>query len=199
MLVNVPILSLILFGLAGGITPGPNNMISAGTGAAFGFRRTLPQILGVAIGFAIMVVAVGLGLGGLFVAVPQLHWLLKLVGGAYLLFLAWKIASAAGGMGATAIERPPTLLQSALFQWVNPKAWAFALSVIPAFTTPGGDLLGEVLLIAAVLGVLSLPCLAVWAGFGVLIGRLLSTPRQHRILNIVMGGLVALSVVTLFV
>ncbi|MDR6954370.1 threonine/homoserine/homoserine lactone efflux protein [Ancylobacter sp. 3268] len=195
---SVPILSLILFGLAGGITPGPNNMISAGTGAAFGFRRTVPQILGVAVGFAVMVIAVGMGLGGLFVAMPQLHWMLKIAGGAYLLFLAWKIAGAAGGIGSTAMERPPTFLQSALFQWVNPKAWALALGVIPAFTTPGGDLIAEVLLIALVLGLLSLPCLAVWAGFGVLIGRLLSTPRQHRILNIVMGSLVALSVVTLF-
>ena len=198
-MLSVPILSLILFGVAGGITPGPNNMISAGTGAAFGFRRTLPQMFGVAVGFAIMVAAVGLGLGSLFVAVPQLHWILKLVGGAYLLFLAWKIASASAGMGMTTLERPPTFLQSALFQWVNPKAWTLALSVIPAFTTPGGDLINEVALISVVLGVLSLPCLAVWAGFGVLIARLLSTPHQHRILNIVMGGLVALSVVTLFI
>ena len=198
-MLSVPILSLILFGIAGGITPGPNNMISAGTGAAFGFRRTVPQMFGVAVGFAIMVAAVGLGLGSLFVAVPQLHWILKLVGGAYLLFLAWKIASASAGMGMTTLERPPTFLQSALFQWVNPKAWTLALSVIPAFTTPGGDLINEVALISVVLGVLSLPCLAVWAGFGVLIARLLSTPHQHRILNIVMGGLVALSVVTLFI
>lgn len=194
----MPILSLMLFGLAGAITPGPNNMISAGTGAAFGFQRTLPQIFGVAVGFAIMVVAVGLGLGALFAAVPQLHLVLKVVGGLYLLFLAWKIASAAGGMGVTSLEQPPTLLQSALFQWVNPKAWTMALSVIPAFTTAGGDVFAEVLLIGAVLGALSLPCLSLWAGFGVLISRLLSTPRQHRILNIMMGALVALSVLTIF-
>lgn len=196
---SVPLVPLVLFGLAGGITPGPNNMISAGTGAAFGFRRTLPQIFGVAAGFAVMVTAVGLGLGALFLAVPLLHTALKVVGGLYLLFLAWKIASASGGLGTTTLDSPPTFLQSALFQWVNPKAWTFALSVIPAFTVPGSpELVSQVLLIAGVLGLLTLPCLALWAGFGVVIARLLSTPRQHRILNIVMGALVAGSVVTLF-
>lgn len=193
------LLSLLMFAIAGAFTPGPNNMISAGSGAAFGFRRTLPQIWGVAFGFAVMVTAVGLGLGGLFTAVPFLHPAMKIAGAAYLLYLAWKIANASGPGGTGAMERPPTLLQSALFQWINPKAWTLALSVVPAFTTIGGDLVTEVLIIAVVMGAVSFPALSLWAGFGALLARTLSEPRQQRIVNIVMAALVASSVVMLFI
>lgn len=190
---------LFLFAIAGALTPGPNNMISAGSGAAFGFRRTLPQIWGVTVGFAVMVVAVGFGLGAVFLSIPYAHQSLKIVGSLYLLFLAWKIANAAGTAGGAAVERPMTLLQAALFQWVNPKAWTIALSMIPAFTTVGGEqLLSEVLVIAAVSALVTLPALCLWAGFGALLARLLSTPRQQRLVNYVMASLVAASVVMLF-
>jgi threonine/homoserine/homoserine lactone efflux protein len=198
-LLSGQLLPLVLFAIAGAVTPGPNNMISAGSGAAFGFRRTLPQIWGVTFGFAVMIVAVGLGLGALFTSVPYLHQGLKIVGSLYLLWLAWKIANAGGPGGGTAMEKPMTLMQSALFQWVNPKAWAFALSLVPAFTTVGGDrLLEEILVIALVCGVITLPSLALWAGFGALLARLLSTPRQQRIVNYVMAALVASSVLVLY-
>lgn len=193
------LLPLFLFALAGALTPGPNNMISAGSGAAFGFRRTLPQIWGVTVGFAVMVVAIGLGLGTLFLAIPYMHQTLKIGGALYLLYLAWKIANAGGPGGGAEVEKPMTLLQSALFQWVNPKAWTIALSIVPAFTTVGGeDLFAEVAMIALVSGLVTLPSLCLWAGFGALLARLLSTPRQQRIVNYVMAALVAASVVMLF-
>lgn len=193
------LLSLTLFAIAGAFTPGPNNMISAASGAAFGFRRTLPQIWGVALGFPVMVLAIGFGLGGVFTAVPPLHMILKIIGAAYLLYLAWKIASAAGPHGSAPIAQPMTLLQSALFQWVNPKAWTIALGVVPAFTTIGGNFTAEVLLIALVMGIVTLPALALWAGFGVVLARTLSNDRQRRVVNLTMAALVAASVVMLFV
>ena len=197
---SVQIVSLFLFAIAGAFTPGPNNMISAGSGAAFGFRRTLPQIWGVTVGFTIMVIAVGLGLGTLFTSIPYFHQTLKVVGAVYLLYLAWKIANASNPGGGTAIEKPMTLLQSALFQWVNPKAWTIALSIVPAFTTVGGEqFVAEVLVIAAVSGLVSFPALCVWAGFGALLARLLKSPGQRRIVNLGMAALVASSVVLLFV
>ncbi|WP_018391383.1 LysE family translocator [Ancylobacter sp. FA202] len=193
------LLPMFLFALAGALTPGPNNMISAGSGAAFGFRRTLPQIWGVTVGFAVMLVAIGMGLGTLFLAIPYMHQTLKIVGALYLLYLAWKIANAGGPGDGSAVERPMTLLQSALFQWVNPKAWTIALSIIPAFTTVGGEhLFAEVAMIALVSGGVAFPSLCLWAGFGALLARLLSTPRQQRIVNYVMAALVASSVVMLF-
>lgn len=193
--------SLLLFAVAGAFTPGPNNLISAASGAAFGFRRTVPQIAGVTVGFPVMIVAVGMGLGGLFTAIPQLHLILKLSGSAYLLYLAWKIARAGELGSAAGLDQPLTLWQSALFQWVNPKAWTFALSVVPAFTTVGSsglDLLAEVLGIALVMGLITIPALSAWAGFGVALARVLSNPRQRRIVNGLMAALVALSVFTLF-
>ncbi|MDF2999081.1 MAG: LysE family translocator [Xanthobacteraceae bacterium] len=193
------LLSLTLFAIAGALTPGPNNMISAASGAAFGFRRTLPQIWGVTFGFPIMILAVGFGLGGIFIAVPHLHVILKIIGAGYLLYLAWKIANAGGPHGSDPIARPLTVVQSALFQWVNPKAWTLALGVVPAFTTIGGDLVAEVLLIALVMGIVSFPALALWAGFGVVLARTLSNDRQRRIVNLIMAALVAASVVMLFV
>lgn len=193
------LLPLFLFALAGALTPGPNNMISAGSGAAFGFRRTLSQIWGVTAGFAVMLVAIGMGLGTLFLAIPYVHQTLKIVGSLYLLYLAWKIAHAGGPGGGAAVERPMTVLQSALFQWVNPKAWTIALSIVPAFTTVGGDdLAGEVAMIALVTGIVTFPSLCLWAGFGALLARLLSTPRQQRLVNWAMAALVAASVVMIF-
>ncbi|MCK0196858.1 LysE family translocator [Ancylobacter sp. 6x-1] len=194
---TVPILSLLLFAIAGAFTPGPNNMISLASGAAFGFRRTLPQIWGVTFGFMIMVVAVGLGLGGLFAAVPSLHEILRYAGAGYLLYLAWKIAKADPASGA-AIAKPFTVLQGAAFQWVNPKAWTMALSVVPAFTAPGGDVIAEVLVIAFVMGIVSFPALSMWAGFGMAISRIVSDPRKHRLINVGMALLVVASVVLLF-
>ncbi|WP_029348976.1 LysE family translocator [Bosea sp. 117] len=192
------LVSLVLFAIAGAFTPGPNNLISTASGAAFGFRRTLPQIWGVALGFPLMIVAIGFGLGGLFATFPQLHLILKFVGSAYLLYLAWKIATASDPE-ASAIARPLTLLEAALFQWVNPKAWTLALGVVPAFTTIGGNLFAEVMLIALVMGATTFPALSLWAGFGVAMARLLSRPRQRRIVNLVMAALVAASVGLLFI
>lgn len=190
---------LFLFAIAGALTPGPNNMISAGSGAAFGFRRTLPQIWGVTFGFALMVIAVGFGLGAVFLSIPYAHQALKVIGSLYLLFLAWKIANAGATTGGTAVEKPMTALQAALFQWVNPKAWTIALSMVPAFTTVGGDrIVAEILVMAGVSAVVTLPALCIWAGFGALLARLLSTPRQQKIVNYVMALLVAASVVMLF-
>lgn len=191
--------SLTLFAIAAAFTPGPNNMISAASGTAFGFRRTLPQIWGVALGFPVMILAIGLGLGGIFAAIPELHMILKIIGAAYLLYLAWKIANAGGPHGADPIARPLTVLQSALFQWINPKAWTVALGVVPAFTTIGGNLVAEVLLIALVMGIVTLPALSAWAGFGVVLARTMSNARQRRIVNLVMAFLVAASIVMLFV
>mgnify|MGYP002403886430 CR=1 FL=1 len=194
------LLPLFLFALAGAITPGPNNMISAGSGAAFGFRRTLPQIWGVTFGFFVMLMAIGMGLGTLFMAIPYMHVTLKVVGSAYLLFLAWKIANAGGPDAGGAVEKSMTLLQSALFQWVNPKAWTLALSMVPAFTTVGGEnLFTEVLVIALVCGIVTLPSLALWAGFGVLLARFMSSPGQRRMVNYAMAALVAGSDLMLFV
>jgi threonine/homoserine/homoserine lactone efflux protein len=121
------------------ITPGPNNLMLMTSGANFGFRRTVPHMLGIGLGFPTMVFLVGIGVMQVFDLWPLSYVILKIVSVAYLLYLAWKIANAAPPKKAEAEGRPLTFLQSAAFQWVNPKAWSMALSAVTLYAT-GRDL-----------------------------------------------------------
>lgn len=193
------LLPLLLFSAVASVTPGPNNLISAASGARFGFRRTLPQMAGVGLGFPLLLIAVGLGLGQVFTAVPWLHLALKIAGAAYLLHLAWSLLRAdAPDADAAARESAPTFFGSAAFQWVNPKAWTVSLSVIPAFVRPDGEILPQVLVVAAVFGVASVLALVLWALFGVALSRLLHEDRLRRRINAVLAASVAASVLLLF-
>ena len=191
---------LVTFALATSVTPGPNNIMLTASGANFGFRRTIPHMLGVAIGFTVMVLAIGLGLSEVFKALPVIHQLLRYGGAAYLLYLAYRIATAAPTTpdGARA-GRPLTFLQAALFQWVNPKGWMMAVGAISAYTTVGGDLVQESILIAGVFGAIGLPAVALWAGLGAAIGRLLQAKWALRVFNIAMALLLVASLVLIFV
>src|SRR5262245_2415096 len=124
---------LILFAAVMSLTPGPNVVMVTAAGANFGFRRVIPHILGITVGFGIMVMAVGLGLAGLCRAEPRVHTVLKYAGAAYLLYLAWRIAHAEAGAGAAAGAKPIRFLEAALFQWVNPKGWVFAIGALAAY------------------------------------------------------------------
>jgi threonine/homoserine/homoserine lactone efflux protein len=192
---------LVTFALATSVTPGPNNIMLTASGANFGFRRTIPHMLGVAIGFTVMVLAIGLGLSEVFKALPVIHQLLRYGGAAYLLYLAYRIATAAPTTpdGARAAGRPLTFLQAALFQWVNPKGWMMAVGAISAYTTVGGDLVQESILIAGVFGAIGLPAVALWTGLGAAIGRLLQAKWALRAFNIAMALLLVASLVLIFV
>lgn len=195
------LLPFLLFMFAGAITPGPNNMISTASGAAFGYARTMPQMLGVSFGFPVMIVAVGLGLGEILRRAPWLHEAVRIGGALFLLYFAWRIARAAGPE-QTEARRPFTLMEAALFQWLNPKSWTFAVGTIAAFTTPGLPLTGflaETGTIAVLSGVLAFASLSVWCLFGVMIGRLLADERKRRIFQYTLAILLALSIVFLFV
>lgn len=122
--------ALSAFALVSSITPGPNNLMLMASGANFGFRRTVPHMLGIGLGFGLMIVLVGLGLVRVFDAFPVAHLILTILGVCYLLWLAWKIAHAAAPYAARVGVRPFTFLQAALFQWVNPKAWQMGLTAI---------------------------------------------------------------------
>ena len=193
------LLPLTLFAIAGTVTPGPNNVMLTASGSAFGFRRTLPHMLGITIGFPIMVFAVGLGLGEMFTRYPSLHLALKYIGAAYLLYLAWRIAQASGPENGEASGRPLTFLEAAGFQWVNPKAWMLAVSSIPAFTTVGGNYYAELAVIGAVYAAICFPSCAAWCMFGVAIRRLVSSPGAARVVNLLLAAAVAASVVLLFI
>ena len=198
MLMIELIIPLTIFAIVATATPGPNNIMVTASGSAFGFRRSLPHLLGITLGFPLVLLAVGLGLGEIFQSNPQIHLFLKYAGAAYLLYLAWRIAQAGRPDSSETKARPLSLLEAAAFQWVNVKAWMVALSAIPAFTTIGGNYYLELGVIALIFAVVTIPSVSGWCMFGVAIRRLIQTDKTARIVNLIFAGLVALSVLVLF-
>ena len=194
------LIPFLLFALSTTFTPGPNNIMVMASGANFGLRRTVPHMFGIAVGFAVMVVAVGLGLGGLFARFPVLHEALKWLGGVYLLWLSWKIASAAGLGSADRRGRPLRFIEAAAFQWVNPKAWMMAISAFAVYSIADpSTAIAEALTFAAIFGVICVPSTGAWALFGSALRRLLGNARSLRLFNGALGLLLAASVLLLFV
>ena len=186
------ILAFTAYAFVTSITPGPNNTMLLSSGATFGFGPTLPHILGVTLGFTVMLLAVGLGAGGVFVAVPVLHEALRYIGAAYLLYLAWRIARSGGVNGAGDRAEPMTFAQAAAFQWVNPKTWIMAIGAVTAYTPENGYFL-NLLVVTVIFTLVNGPCVAAWAGFGTLLKRVLDRPALLRAFNVAMALLLLAS------
>jgi threonine/homoserine/homoserine lactone efflux protein len=183
--------ALAAFALATSITPGPNNLMLMASGANFGLRRTVPHLMGVAIGFVLMAFLVGVGLAGLFQAEPRAVLVLEIASVLYMLWLAWKIAHAAPPVEGAASGRPMSFLQAVAFQWVNPKAWAMVLTAVSVHAPDRS--LGAVLLVAAVFGAINLPSVAVWAAAGQQLARVLTDRRRLVAFNRTMAVLLVAS------
>jgi len=183
--------ALVAFAFVTSITPGPNNLMLMASGANFGFRRTIPHMLGVGLGFTLMVVLVGAGLVQVFDAYPVSYAVLKIVSVAYLLYLAWKIATAAPPRAGEKAGNPMTFVQAVLFQWVNPKAWAMALTAVSVYAP--SHTLGAIALVAMVFGAINLPSVSSWTVLGQQMRRLLTNQRRLRAFNIGMAVLLVAS------
>lgn len=188
------IVAITSFAFAGTWTPGPNNMMLANSGASFGFRRSIPHALGVALGFPTMAFAVSLGLGEAFQQSALLRETLRWAGAAMLLYLAWRVAtaSAAPGDGA-ATGRPFTFVEAAAFQWINPKAWMMAIGVASTYLV-GAAPLSEAAVIAAAFIAAGVTSAHAWAAFGAGMRGWLSKGRRLRYFNMAMGAALALFV-----
>ncbi|MDF3849705.1 LysE family translocator [Achromobacter denitrificans] len=195
---DVPLMSLSLLGplamfaLVSSITPGPNNVMLASSGLNFGFRRSVPHLLGVNLGFTLMIFLVGIGLGSVFQQVPQLYTVLKYAGAAYLLFLAWKIANSGSMDDGETRGKPFTFLQAAAFQWVNPKAWVMAVGVVATYT-PQNGFFANLVIATVVCGVVNLPSIGIWVTFGTALRRVLHRPWAIRAFNVSMALLLVAS------
>lgn len=194
---SAAIAGLMIFSLSAAFTPGPNNVMLTSSGATFGFRRTLPHILGIAVGFAGLAVAGGFGLAGLMKAVPQLHLALKFFGIVFLLYLAWKIGTATRAT-ATGSSRPLSFLQAAAFQWINPKGVTLLASAIVAYSTGPDNIVTDLMVMVPIFVLATLSSACTWCLFGTMIGQFLKQDSALRRFNIAMATLLLVSMVPIF-
>mgnify|MGYP000939952734 CR=1 FL=1 len=201
------LLALVLFSLASAVTPGPNNVMLLASGVNYGFRRTVPHMLGVAIGSPAMVACVALGLGSAFRAEPRLHAAIEVIGVVYLLWLAWRIAAApvggeidvSGGRAGTTVGRPLGFMAAVGFQWVNVKAWIVAISASSIYVPQDWSAAAGAALIFGVMLVTASIAVVQWTAFGTLVARFLRQPARRRVFNLTMAALLIASLWPAFV
>ena len=190
------LLAFSLFAFVTSVTPGPNNIMMLASGVNFGFRRSIPHIIGISSGFMIMVIAVGLGLNEVFTRYPLSYTVMRWVGVVYLVYLAWAIATSQPPEVKPDTERaeskPMGFLAAAAFQWVNPKAWIMAVSAFSTYV-PAANNLMLIVGTAALFAVINAPCVGLWAAFGSRMRVLLGSPRFRRPFNVAMAVLLVAS------
>lgn len=188
-------IGFLLFAIVAAITPGPSNLIITSTGATVGIVRGLPALVGVAAGMGLMMFLVALGLGSLVLDHPLIFPLFKLGGAGFLLWLAWKIATA--GRNDAATDREPLgFWGAAAFQWVNPKSWLVSVGAVGTYLhAQAGNAFTQPIFFGLLFVLAALPSCFVWLAFGASLQRLLHTERAARVFNITMGVLLAGAVV----
>jgi threonine/homoserine/homoserine lactone efflux protein len=193
------LVAISVFAFVMSVTPGPNNIMLLASGAQFGYQKTLPHMLGIIIGMALLLASVLLGLGLMFERYPQLYNVLKIVGSLYLFWLAWKIATASTEenslMNSSSNTTPMTITGASLFQFVNPKSWAMSIGSISSFTLAGDQYIESGLWIMLCFAVMGFIAISLWAYLGVAIRSLLTTKTRKKRFNYTMS---LMTVATLF-
>ena len=187
--------SIILFAISAAFTPGPNNIMIMASGLNFGVRASMPHYFGICFGFPAMFFTLGFGLGYVFEEYPRLHEVIKILGIAYLFWLAWLIArSAPSAKNQSTSSKPLTFIQAALFQWLNPKAWVMVSGAIATFTTSAANIDFQIFLIGLVFFLFTFPSAGTWLYFGRLLKKVISNPKQQKVFNVSMALLLLLSI-----
>jgi len=168
------------------ITPGPNNVMLTASGATFGFRRTLPHMLGISAGCGIQLLATCAGLGAVFARWPELQAALRWVGALYLLYLGVRMLGS-GPASERATARPVTFVEAALFQFLNPKAWIMTLTAATLFLPHELGILATAVYMLFFMIIMNFPCIAVWALFGSSLRSLLERPASRMGFNAAMA------------
>ena len=191
------LIGLCAFAFVSSITPGPNNLMLMSSGAIFGFRRTVPHMAGVGLGFSLMVFLVGVGLAQIFNAVPISYSILKVVSICYLFYLAFKVATATPPDSQKVNAKPISFIQAAAFQWVNPKAWTMALTAVSVYSPSNS--IQSVALVAIIFGVINIPSVSVWVVLGQKMQHVLTSHSRLKVFNWGMAILLLVSTIpTLF-
>ncbi|QIO05404.1 LysE family translocator [Acinetobacter shaoyimingii] len=188
------LISFIIYSFVTSITPGPNNIMLAASGVNFGFKRSIPHILGIGIGFGFMVSVVGFGFGALISSNIVLYESLKIIGITYLLYLAYKIYHSTSVDTTSGKTKPLTFLQAAMFQWVNPKAWIMAMGAVTTYLSSQSELYWY-LIIGVIYGAIGIPSTGVWALVGEKLQKYIHDQKKLKMFNAVMALLLVLSVI----
>lgn len=185
---------LTVFAAIAAFTPGPNNLMLAASGMNYGFRRTVPHMLGVSLGFPVMLLCITFGLGAILAAFPVLRDAMRVLSAAFILYFAWKIATTETDLSVDGAGRPLTLWQAALFQWVNPKGWAVAVAVASLYAPGGIQDWPRAVYMALLFFVITVACTSCWTSLGTLIRKVLRNPEVRRWVN---RGMAAALVLTM--
>lgn len=192
------LVALVAFAFVGSVSPGPNNTVLWASGLRFGSRRTIPHVVGTALGIGALVVGVAAGIGALLEAVPAAELVLKVAGSVYLLYVAYLVLGG-GGVGRTEVSKPLTVWQAIVFQLVNPKAWIFAIAAVGTFLSPTLPWVVGVGLLAGTIMVVVVGSSAVWAVGGAALGRVVDNERARRVITVGLAGLLVASVALIWV
>ena len=190
---------MIVLMMVAAFTPGPNNIMLAASGANFGFRRTLPHMLGITVGFFLLTLMVGHGLEWIFGVSPLIRQGFRVSALAFIMWLAWRIATTTSRAKAEGASRPQYFIEAAGFQFINPKAIAMSTTVVSSFIRPEEDFYSQFVLLMGCFSVITALSVVTWAGFGVMISGLINTPKRLRVFNRTMAVLLVVSMWPVFV
>jgi threonine/homoserine/homoserine lactone efflux protein len=189
---------IVAFAFVGSFSPGPNNAVLWASGISFGFRRTIPHVAGAALGVGALVVGVAAGVGAFLEAVPAAEVALKVAGSAYLLYIAWRVAGS-GAITRGEAAHPLSVWQAAVFQWLNPKAWIFAVALVATFLPEDLPRLTGIAFLTGVVLVVVTVSFAIWAAGGSMLSRFVDDERRRRVVSLVLAAMIVASVTSLWV
>jgi threonine/homoserine/homoserine lactone efflux protein len=192
------LLPLLSFAFVSSITPGPNNLMLSASGVVFGFSRTLPHLLGVAVGFTLLLVVCASGVGALLLGLPAAAFVLKVCGTVYLLYLAWTYRNALAPQARSASARPLKFAEAVAFQFVNPKAWIMGLTAAAVFVPDLQPRHLAIAIMVAAFSIVNLPCIATWAALGATLKRWLTRDRWRQVFSYAIALLTVYSVVAMW-
>lgn len=190
------LISFIIYSFVTSVTPGPNNIMLISSGISFGFKRTIPHILGIGFGFGLMVTLVGLGIGSILTSSKVFYEFVKIIGIFYLLYLTYQIyiSDSVNVDNDLKNHKPLTFIQASLFQWVNPKAWIMTMGAVTTYTSSSSTIL-IFLLIGVLYGLISIPSVGIWAYIGDKLQLLIHDKKKVSFFNKLMALLLLFSII----
>lgn len=189
---------LFVFSSIAAFTPGPNNLMVAASGMNYGFKRTLPHIIGVSLGFPVMLLCVIFGAGTLITQFPIAREVMRAASAIFIFYFAWKIATAETDLSLDKPGQPLTLWQGALFQWVNPKGWAVAIAVAALYAPGGLSDWDRAAYMAMLFFAITVACTSCWTSFGTVIRKFLQNPKKRQWVNWIMAVTLVLTMIPIF-